>query len=87
MLILFYIFQGLHWWANFELGIHDTVASTTYNLIIFGSAIFVILIMLLRGATVNKKKLTHEFYVEKIAEERQRQAEKAAKEAQAAKLR
>ena len=23
MLILFYIFQALHWWANFELGINN----------------------------------------------------------------
>jgi hypothetical protein len=23
MLLLFYLFQGLHWWANFELGVHD----------------------------------------------------------------
>ena len=22
MLLLFYLFQGLHWWANFELGTH-----------------------------------------------------------------
>lgn len=79
MLLLFYVFQGLHWWANFELGIHDTRSSTVYNLCIFGSAIIVISIMLILGAQVNKKKLTHEFYIEKISEEKQRKAEEEAK--------
>lgn len=84
MLFLFYIFQGLHWWANFELGVHDTETSTLYNLIIFGTAILVIGVMLFLGAKVNKKKLTHEFYVEKISEETQRKAEEEAKAAQKA---
>jgi len=75
MLLLFYCFQGLHWWANFELGIHDTKSSTVYNLCIFGSAILVIAVMLILGAQVNKKKLTHEFYIEKISEEKQRKQE------------
>lgn len=75
MLFLFYCFQGLHWWANFELGIHDTKSSTVYNLCIFGSAILVIGVMLFLGAQVNKKKLTHEFYIEKISEEKQRKQE------------
>ena len=85
MLILFYCFQGLHWWANFELGVHDTDTSTAYNLIIFGTAVLVIATMLFLGAKVNKKKLTHEFYVEKISEETQRKAEEAAKADQKAK--
>jgi hypothetical protein len=37
--------------------------------------------MLIIGAQVNKKKLTHEFYMEKISEERQRQREQQAMEA------
>jgi len=84
MLLLFYLFQGLHWWANFELGVHDAQASTAYNLIIFASALVVIGIMLFLGAKVNKKKLTHEFYTEKISEETQRKAEEQAKAAQKA---
>jgi hypothetical protein len=84
MLLLFYVFQGLHWWANFELGIHDTYSSTIYNLCIFGSALLVITIMLILGAQVNKKKLTHEFYVEKISEEKARQLEEEAKAQQKA---
>jgi predicted tellurium resistance membrane protein TerC len=72
----------MHWWAEFELGIHFSVTSTYYNLIIFASAVFIIAIMLMKGARVNKQKLTHEFYMEKISEEKQKQAEKRAKEQQ-----
>ena len=74
----------MHWWAEFELGIHFSVTSTYYNLIIFASAVFIIAIMLMKGARVNKQKLTHEFYMEKISEEKQKQAEKRAKEQQKA---
>lgn len=72
MFFFFYIFQALHWWANFELGINDATTSTYYNLIIFATALLVIATMLFMGSKVNKKKLTHEFWVEKILEEEQR---------------
>ena len=88
MLLLFYFWNGLHWWANFSLGVNDANGSTIYNLCAFGSAILVISAMLCFGSTVNKLKMTHEFYTEKISEEKQRQSEiqereaaKAAKEA------
>jgi len=91
MLILFYIVQFLHWWANFELGIKSATTSTIYNLLIFGSAVCTIGVMLILGADVNKKKHTHEFYTEKISEETQRQkdvrnlaAQKAKEEAKKA---
>jgi len=35
--------------------------------------------MLILGARVNKQKLTHEFYMEKISEENQRQRDERAK--------
>ena len=54
--------MGAHWWANYELGIADTVNSTTYNLILFGFTVIVITIMLFEGDKVNKKKIAHEFY-------------------------
>ena len=82
MFILFYSFQGLHWWANFELGIAASTSSTIYNGILFIGAIIVIGIMLIVGAKVNRKKLTHEFYMEKISMEKQRIAEQQAKAAQ-----
>jgi len=72
MLLIFYCFQGMHWWANFELGVNDADVSTFYNIAIFGFACIVIAVMLIAGAAVNKKKLTHEFYMEKISEEKQR---------------
>ena len=84
MLGLFYTFQGLHWWANFELGVHSAETSTPYNLIIFGVCCVIIGCMLIYGAGVNKKKVTHEFYMEKISAEKLRQAEEQAKAAQKA---
>lgn len=84
MLGLFYIFQGFHWWANFELGIHDAETCTIYNLLIFGFCVIVIACMLIYGSGVNKKKVTHEFYMEKISAEKLRQAEEQAKAAQKA---
>jgi len=84
MLLLFYTFMGLHWWCQFELGTHDAETSTPYNLLIFGASVIVIGCMLIYGANVNKKKLTHEFYMEKISAEKLRQAEEQAKAAQKA---
>ena len=75
----------MHWWANFSLGVHSTETSTVYNLIVFGSAICVIGVMLFFGSIVNTKKLTHEYYAEKISEERIKLAEKHDKEAAKAK--
>ena len=70
MLGLFYIFNGFHWAFNFELGVHDSTLLTKYNCILFVINIIVIVAMLVVGDVVNKKKLTHEFYMEKISEER-----------------
>jgi hypothetical protein len=81
MLGLFYLFQGLHWWANFELAIHDIETSLTYNLIVFGVCVLIIGAMLIYGSGVNKQKFIHEFYMEKIAAEKLRQAEDQAKAA------
>ena len=81
MFIIFYTFNVFHWWANFELGLADPVGSTVYNLIMFGVTVVVIGFMLFTGSIVNKKKLTHEFYLEKISEEKQKKAETEAKAA------
>jgi len=83
-LLGFYVFQGLHWWANFELGVNSAQGSTYYNLIIFATAVFCIGLMLMQGAEVNNLKLTHEFYMEKISEEKQRQKDIRDKQAQKA---
>tara|TARA_B110000305_G_scaffold209715_1_gene242903 strand:+ start:151 stop:504 length:354 start_codon:yes stop_codon:yes gene_type:complete len=75
MLIIFYIWNAMHWWANFALGICNSPASTVYNLCAFGSAVLVISCMLFFGSQVNDLKMQHEFYTEKISEEKQRQSE------------
>ena len=75
MLLLFYFWNALHWWANFALGTCNSPGSTVYNLCIFGSAILIISSMVFFGSQVNALKLTHEFYTEKISEEKQRQQE------------
>jgi len=85
MLLLFYVFQGLHWWANFELGTANAPLSTIYNIVIFATAVLVISVMLIRGAEVNQLKVTHEFYTEKISEENQKQKDMRAKAEQKAK--
>merc|ERR1719327_1016045 len=41
-----------------------------YCIAVFVSAVLVILTMLFVGAKVNKKKITHDYYAEKISEER-----------------
>ena len=81
MLGLFYLFNGFHWAFNFELGVHDSALLTKYNCFLFVINVAVLAAMLIIGAQVNKKKLTHEFYMEKISEERQRQREQQAMEA------
>ena len=82
MLLLFYAFNTGHWYACFVFGVSYTEAFMLYCIIIFASAVFVIAAMLYVGAQVNKKKHTHDYYAEKISEERVRQAE-AAQKAQA----
>ena len=81
MLCLFYFVMFFHWYANYSLGIHDTETCTLYNIIIFITAIINIGLMLCYGATVNSKKITHEYYAEKISEAKIRAAEKAQKDA------
>ena len=71
MMGLFYLFNGFHWLFLFELGIHDSSMYSKYNILLFALNLIVLGGMLFLGMIVNKKKLTHEFYVEKISEERQ----------------
>jgi len=77
---LFYIFQAFHWVANFELSQADPAGSTTYNIVIFIVSVFFIACFICIGSSVNKSVVTHDFYVEKISEQRQRIAEAEQKE-------
>ena len=81
MFIIFYIFNAFHWWANLELSLANPAGATTYNLIMFGVSVITIGVMLIFGGRVNKLKITHEFYTEKISEEKQKKAEIQAKAA------
>lgn len=63
---------------------HETETSSKYNLFVFLAAVLVIAGMLFDGAKINEKKVTHEFYLEKISEEKLRLAEDQAKAAQKA---
>ena len=64
MLALFYLFQGFHWWANFELGVNDCYTSTVYNLLVFLLAVIIITFMIIFGTMVNNQQTTHGFYTE-----------------------
>ena len=70
MLLLFYAFNTLHWFACFNLGVSNTEVFMIYCIAIFVSGVLVILFMLYVGAKVNVKKITHDYYAEKISEER-----------------
>ena len=80
--ICFYVFQALHWWANFELGVTMPETSSWYNVVIFLTSVFFIAIFICIGNNVNKYKITHEFYTEKISEITQKRDEAAARDEQ-----
>ena len=46
------------------------MSSTYYNLLVFALAVLIITVMVIFGEMVNREKLTHEFYIEKISEEK-----------------
>ena len=60
--IFYYIFNMLHWWANFELGTTETDIAMYYCISIFGVTFCVVIAMLISGTISNNKKLRHEFY-------------------------
>jgi len=70
MLFLFWTIQMLHWFAVYSLGIHFSEILTIYSVIMFVGAVIIIGCMLCLGATVNKKKATHEYYCFKISEQK-----------------
>merc|ERR1712227_459022 len=70
MLLLFYVFNTLHWFACFNLGVSNTEIFMYYCIAVFVTGVLIINIMLFVGAKVNKKKITHDYYNEKNSEER-----------------
>ena len=79
-LFVFWIFNALHWWACFELGIYDTWAYTVYSLIIFCWTVFFIGVMLWSGKGSNKVARKLAFLKEVIAEEKAKRIEAQEKE-------
>ncbi len=81
-LILFWFFNGLHWWGVFSLGIVDSEVLGWYSI---GCFIFTVLFLaglLVSGKFANKLKRQHEFYVEKLAEKRAEEQERSTKKEQ-----
>ena len=83
-LFAFWIMNALHWWGVFALGIVHANALAYYSI---GCWFFTIIFLgglLCSGRSANKLKRQHEFYVEKIAENRALMQEKETKELQEA---
>ena len=78
-LCCFWTFNGVHWWACFELGIFNSWAFTLYSVCIFGFTVICIGVMLISGARSNKVKRRFEFLKEVIEEERTKKHEKQEK--------
>ena len=74
-LFAFWLFQGMHWWCIFELGINKSQILTWYSVGIFVAAIIVGAGMLLSGKIANRIKRHHEHLVEIIAEKKAIQEE------------
>ena len=83
-LIAFWIFQAIHWWGVFELGINWTSTLMWYSIAIFAYTIFVGIILLFSGKYANKKKRHYEFLVDKISEKKSARLEDEMREKQAA---
>jgi amino acid permease len=67
-LIVFWIFQGIHWWACFELGINWSPILMLYSICIFFFTLIVGAGLLTSGKFANKKKRLHNFLEETLAE-------------------
>ena len=80
--IIYYLFNILHWWANFELGTTETDIAMIFCICIFACTVCVVLAMIISGSSSNYKKLLHEFYQEKIGEKIAERAERELREKQ-----
>ena len=69
-LIAFWIFQALHWWFTFELGINWSSYLMYYSFVIFAFTVIVGICMLISGKFANRKKRMHEFLSDRLAEKK-----------------
>ena len=81
-LIAFWIFQAIHWWGVFELGINWTTILMYYSIGIFVYTILVGAVLLTSGKYANKKKRHYEFLNDKIAEKKAQRLEDELREKQ-----
>ena len=77
--LIFWIFQTIHWWGVFELGVNYTVWLMWYSVAIFIFTICVGAVLLVSGKYANKKKRLHTFITDKIAEEKSKEKDRKAK--------
>ena len=75
----FWTFNGLHWWACFELGMWNSNAYMIYSLCIFGWTICFLAGMLCSGKGSNKVLRELSFLKEVIEEEKAKVVEKEEK--------
>ena len=69
-LIAFWIFQGLHWWFTFELGINWSSMLMYYSFVVMAFTVTVGICMLISGKFANKKKRLHEYLSDRLAEKK-----------------
>merc|ERR1712083_2951 len=83
-LIFFWIFQAIHWWGVFELGINWSPYLMWYSVAIFVFTILVGAGLLTSGKFANKQKRFHTYLTDKIAEQKAKALEEKLKKEQAA---
>ena len=77
--MVFWLFNGIHWWAIFEFGIYDTTSFMYYSIIAFCISLLFGAGMLSSGSASNRVKRYTEFLKEKIEEKKTEKAEAAEK--------
>ena len=81
-LLAFWFFNALHWWGVFSLGIVESEILGWYSVGCFIFTVVFLGCLLFSGKFANKLKRQHEYYVDKIAEKRAEENEKATKKEQ-----
>ena len=74
-LFAFWCMNALHWWGVFSLGIVESDILAWYSIGCWGFTVIFLGILLAQGSRANKLKRQHEFYLEKISENRALQQE------------
>lgn len=81
-LFAFWSMNALHWWGVFSLGVVETDILAWYSIGCWAFTVIFLGGLLCQGRNANKLKRQHEFYVEKISENRALQQEAETKKLQ-----